>query len=122
MHAHQADPTLRNDPDFVSTLETWQPVIGRAILEAWGLPLRICDAVGNQDYLLGGESADLEPLTRLLSAAKLHHRLDAEPELRAEHPNVDDLLSSVNLGKGSFVDLVAMSQDEIAEMQQALAA
>jgi HD-like signal output (HDOD) protein len=122
MHAHHNDPTMRDDPAFAATLETWQPVIGRAILEAWGLPQRICDAVENQDYLLGGESADLEPLTRLLSAAKLHYRLDAEPELRAEHPDADSLLNGVNLGKGSFMDLMVVSQADIAHMQQALAA
>lgn len=122
MHAHHSDPTMRNDPEYAAMLETWQPVIGRAILEAWGLPQRICNAVENQDYLLGGESAELEPLTRLLSAAKLHHRLDAEPELRDAHPDADDLLGGVNLGKGSFMDLMVVSRADIAEMQQALAA
>jgi HD-like signal output (HDOD) protein len=122
MHAHQNDPTMREDPTFTATLETWQPIIGRAILEAWGLPQRICDAVENQDYLLAGGSAELEPLTRLLSAAKLRHRLDVEPDLKVQHPDAELLLGSVNLGKGSFMDLVAVSQADIANMQQALAA
>jgi HD-like signal output (HDOD) protein len=122
MHAHQNDPTMRDDPAFAATLETWQPVIGRAILEAWGLPQRICDAVENQDYLLGGESAELEPLTRLLSAAKLRYRLDADPALREEHPDAENLLVGVNLGKGSFMDLMVLGQADIAHMQQALAA
>jgi HD-like signal output (HDOD) protein len=122
LHAHQNDPTIREDPAFADTLETWQPVIGKAILEAWGLPQRICEAVENQDYLLGGGSAELEPLTRLLSAAKLRHRLDVEPELRLQHPDAEFLLNSVNLGKGSFMDLVAVSQADRETMQQALAA
>ncbi|MEQ1801496.1 MAG: HDOD domain-containing protein [Gammaproteobacteria bacterium] len=122
MHAHHNDPTLRQDPAFAGILETWQPIIGKAILEAWGLPQRICDAVENQDYLLDGGSAELEPLTRLLSAAKLRHRLDAGPELLAQYPDAELLLGSVNLGKGSFMDLVAVSQADIASMQQALAA
>ncbi|MEO8445698.1 MAG: HDOD domain-containing protein, partial [Gammaproteobacteria bacterium] len=54
MHAHNNDPAMRADPAFASTLETWQPIIGKAILEAWGLPQRICEAVENQDYLLDG--------------------------------------------------------------------
>jgi HD-like signal output (HDOD) protein len=122
LHAHQNDPTLRADPAFAETLETWQPVIGKAILEAWGLPQRICEAVENQDYLLGGGSAELEPLTRLLSAAKLHHRLDAEPDLRLQHPDAEFLLGGVNLGKGSFMDLVVVSQADRESMQVALAA
>lgn len=122
MHAHHNDPSLRQDPAFADILETWQPIIGKAILEAWGLPQRICAAVENQDYLLDGGSADLEPLTRLLSAAKLRHRLEVEPALREQHPDAEFLLGSVNLGKGSFMDLVAVSQADIASMQQALAA
>lgn len=122
LHAHQNDPTIRDDPGFADTLETWQPVIGKAILEAWGLPQRICEAVENQDYLLGGGSAELEPLTRLLSAAKLHHRLDAEPELHLQYPNAELLLNGVNLGKGSFMDLVVVSQADRESMQVALAA
>ena len=122
LHAHQNDPSMREDPAFAETLETWQPVIGKAILEAWGLPQRICEAVENQDYLLGGGSADLEPLTRLLSAAKLHHRLDAEPDLRLQHPDAEFLLEGVNLGKGSFMDLVVVSQADRESMQLALAA
>jgi HD-like signal output (HDOD) protein len=122
MHAHHNDPTIRDDPSFAQTLETWQPVIGKAILEAWGLPQRICEAVENQDYLLAGGSAELEPLTRLLSAAKLHYRLSADPEVRLENPNAEYLLHNVNLGKGTFMELVAICQPEIESMQQALAA
>lgn len=122
MHAHHNDPTMRDDPAFAETLETWQPVIGRAILEAWGLPARICDAVENQDYLLNGETAELEPLTRLLSAAKLRYRLGAEPQLLVQHPDAELLLNSVNLGKGSFMDMIVVSQGDIENMQQALAA
>lgn len=122
MHAHQNDPSLREDPDFAATLEAWQPAIGKAILEAWGLPQRICAAVENQDYLLSGGSAELEPLTRLLSAAKLRHRLDSDPGLKQQHPDAEIALGDVNLGKGSFMDLVAASRDDRQAMQQLLMA
>lgn len=122
MHAHQNDPTLLEDPEFAATLESWQPAIGKAILEAWGLPERICAAIENQDYLLAGGSAELEPLTRLLSAAKLHHRLDSEPELKERHPDAESVLNDVNLGKGSFMDLIVVSRDDRQAMQQMLMA
>jgi len=122
MHAHQNDPTLLEDPEFAATLEAWQPAIGKAILEAWGLPQRICAAIENQDYLLAGGSAELEPLTRLLSAAKLHHRLDSEPELKERHPDAESALNDVNLGKGSFMDLIVVSRDDRQAMQQLLMA
>ncbi len=122
MHAHQQDPGLREDPEFAGLLEAWQPTIGRVILESWGLPERICAAVENQDYLLAGGSAEVEPLTRLLSAAKLQYRLTAEPALRDQRPDAEELLTSVNLGKGSFMDLYAGSAEHIGNIQQAMAA
>jgi HD-like signal output (HDOD) protein len=122
MHAHQAEPELRAEGTFGEVLEHWHPVIGKAILEAWGLPQRITEAVENQDYLLAGGNADLEPLTRLLAAAKLHYRLDAEPGLRVQHPAAEFALSRVKLGKGSFLELAEAATADINNVQQALAA
>lgn len=39
-----------------------------------------------------------------------------------QHPEAEILLTSVNLGKGSFLDLYAGSLDQIGDIQQALAA
>lgn len=79
-------------------------------------------SIGRLYILMHAHHAD--PAMRIdpAFAAKLHHRLDAEPELRTELPEADGLLNSVNLGKGSFMDLVAASQTDIAEIHQALAA
>lgn len=112
MHAHQADPTLRRDPAFAGVLDHWHPAIGRAILESWGLPQRICAAVADQDYLLAGGDADRAPLTRLLAAAKLTYRLAAEPDLKDRHPEAGQLLEQVNLGRESFADLLRTSAAE----------
>lgn len=122
MRAHQSRPEMRRDPEFRTLLDAWQPAMGKAILEAWGLPQRICEAVENQDYLLEGGDAELEPLTRLLSAAKLQRRLAAEPALRERLPRAEDLLAGVNLGKGSFLDLMVLGRGDIESLQQALAA
>jgi HD-like signal output (HDOD) protein len=122
MHVHQQAPALRGEPDFAVVVDRSHPGLGRAILAAWGLPGRICTAVENQDYLLAGGSAELEPLTRLLAAAKLSWRLRAEPGFADGHPEAEWLLRKVNLGKGSFADLVTSSQAEIESLQQALAA
>jgi HD-like signal output (HDOD) protein len=121
-HAQKADPDLREDPQFAATLTTWQPAIGKAILEVWGLPKRIAEAVEHQDYLLAGGSAELEPLTRLLAASKLAYRLASEPDFKDHHPDAEFLLSRVNLGKGSFLELQAACASDISEMQVALAA
>jgi HD-like signal output (HDOD) protein len=121
-HTQKADPALRADPEFQAIMRDWQPRLGKAILDAWGLPERIGQAVANQDELLSTGPQNLEPLARLLSAAKLRHRLGNEPEFRRGLPDGDDLLRSVNLGAGSFLDLVTSGHQDIQEMQQVLAA
>jgi HD-like signal output (HDOD) protein len=122
MHVHQQAPALREAPDFRAVVERCHPGLGRAILAAWGLPQRISAAVESQDYLLAGGSAELEPLTRLLAAAKLAWRIEAEPGFTDRHPEAEWLLRKVNLGKGSFADLMAGSRADIDSLQQALAA
>lgn len=121
-HTQKSDPTLREDPEFQGIMRDWQPRLGKAILDGWGLPERIGHAVASQDELLSTGPQNLEPLARLLSAAKLRHRLGTEPELRQQMPAADDLMRSVSLGAGSFLDLVASSHQDIEEMQLLLAA
>jgi HD-like signal output (HDOD) protein len=121
-HTQQSDPALREDPEFQAIVQDWQPRLGKAILDTWGLPERIGAAVASQDDLLGTDPRELEPLSRLLSAAKLRHRLASDPELRRQVPAADELMRSVSLGAGSFLDLVAASHQDIEEMQQMLAA
>jgi len=121
-HTLQADPGLRDDPDYTAVLESWQAPIGAAILSAWGLPERIGDAVANQNDLLGEEIEELQPLPKLLSAAILRNRLSSDPLVRQSYPDADERMQTVNFGEKNFLDLVAASQGDIAVMQQALAA
>jgi HD-like signal output (HDOD) protein len=121
-HTQKADPALREDPEFRAIVRDWQPRLGKAILDGWGLPERIGHAVANQDEILGTPPQDMEPLARLLAAAKLRHRLGSDPELRRQLPQADDLMRSVSLGPGTFLDLVACGHQDIEEMQHLLAA
>jgi HD-like signal output (HDOD) protein len=52
---------LFTDPSFVDMVDSWHPAIGKAVLENWGFPDAMCDAVALQgDYDHGGKSeADL---------------------------------------------------------------
>lgn len=121
-HAQKADPLLRTDPEFQSIVRDWTPRLGKAILDAWGLPEKIGDAVANQDELLNMEPQKLDPLVRLVSAAKFRYRLACEPELRNAVPQADDLMRAVTFGNNTFLDLVAAGQQDIEEMRHLLAA
>jgi len=120
-HALRNDPSLREDPDFQEVLSSWQAQIGSAILSEWGLPDRIGEAVAQQDELLAEDADGLQPLSKLLAAAKLRNRIAQEPSLRDAHPDVDDRMTSVQFGDRSFLDLVASGQSDIETMQQTLA-
>jgi HD-like signal output (HDOD) protein len=121
-HTLKADPELRRDPGYAEVLQSWQAQIGSTILGEWGLPERIIEAVAQQDELLAeGHESGLQPLTKLLSAAKLRNRLASEPSLREAHPDADDRMNTVNFGNNSFLDLVAAGRGDIEIMQQALA-
>lgn len=121
-HTLQADPALRQDPDYAEVLQGWQAQVGAMILSEWGLPERISEAVAQQDELLAEDAnGGLAPLAKLLSAAKLRNRLASEPTLRETHPDADDRMSTLNFGDKSFLDLVAAGQGDIEVMQQALA-
>jgi HD-like signal output (HDOD) protein len=121
-HTQHADPSLRTDPEFRAVVRDWQPRLGKAILDAWGLPEQIGQAVASQDELLETGPQNMQPLSRLLAAAKLRHRLVTEPDLRRELPQADELMRSVALGPGTFLDLVASAHQDIEEIQQLLAA
>ncbi len=121
-HTQNTDPALRDDPDFRCVVRDWQPRLGKAILDTWGLPERIGQAVADQDEILNNGAQNLQPLGRLVSAAKLRHRLGSDPELRRQMPQADDLMRAVTLGPGSFLDLAAACHQDIEEMQQLLAA
>lgn len=121
-HAQKADPVLRTDPEFQGIVRDWQPRLGKAILDAWGLPEKIGDAVAHQDELLNMEPQKLDPLVRLVSAAKFRYRLTCEPELRTAVPRADELMRSVTFGNHTFLDLLTAGHQDIEEMQQLLAA
>ncbi len=118
----KADPALRADPQFRAVVSDWQPRLGKSILDGWSLPERIGEAVARQDDLPGTDPQQLEPLARLLSAAKLRHRLSTEPAFRAERPGAEAVLAAVTFNGSTFLDLVAASQQDIEDMQQVLAA
>ncbi len=120
--AQKVDPAVRADPQFQAVVSDWQPRLGRSILDGWSLPERIGAAVACQDDLPGTDPQQLEPLARLLSAAKLRHRLATESSFRAARPGAESVLAVVNFNGNTFLDLVASSHQDIEDMQSILAA
>jgi HD-like signal output (HDOD) protein len=70
--AHREGVAQGNAREWAATIADWHPAIARAILENWGMPEQLAEAVENQDGLREGDPGDLSPLSRLLAAAKLY--------------------------------------------------
>ena len=90
------------------------------VLNAWKFPPEVRDAVTDQDRLLDTDHADVEPMARLLGAAKIRDRLEHDPTLHAEYPQAADVLETVEFGEHNFMDILAASHSEIRDIQESL--
>lgn len=122
MHTQRADPGLRQDPDFAAILRDWHPAIGKAILDGWELPTMLGDAVARQDVLVTGGGKDLDSLSLLVAAAKLHCRLGHAAASGESDTQAAAALDAVTFAGVKFDELLAAGQPEVAEMRQLLAA
>jgi HD-like signal output (HDOD) protein len=103
--------------DWEKALNEWHMTIARTILDHWKIPVRVAEAVENQNAIFDAESKDLTPLTRILCAAKLHYRLrkpGAPPE-----PAAEEALAKIRLNGKPFEAIVASVK---ADMEAARAA
>jgi HD-like signal output (HDOD) protein len=122
MQSQRADPQLRQDPAFAGMVADWHPAIGKAILDGWGLPPMLGEAVVRQDDLLIEGSRDLDPLPLLVAAAKLHYRLGHDAGIAQNAALAAAALGNVRFAGSTFEELLAAGKSEMAEMRQLLAA
>lgn len=90
------------------------------VLNAWKFPEEVRDAVTDQDRLFDTDNDEIEPMARLLSAAKIRDRLEHDPTLHAEHPEAGDILEDVEFDEHKFMDILAASHSEIRDIQESL--
>jgi HD-like signal output (HDOD) protein len=102
-----------------SAINDWHPVIARAILDNWGIPAKVAEAVENQNALFDTDAGDLPLLPRILAAAKLACRLKGPAD--AQTAERQALLDKVRLGRESFVEVMTRWQQEIEATERAMA-
>lgn len=112
--AHKEGLALGSASEWADTIGSWQPAIGRAILETWGTPAHLCDAIEQQDSLLDGDPADLPMLTRLLAVAKIYRRSQAGESVPRE---LAARLAGITFGTTPFLDLMADAGPEVEQVQ-----
>jgi HD-like signal output (HDOD) protein len=103
--------------DWEKALNEWHMTIARTILDHWKIPVRVAEAVENQNAIFDADSKDLSPLTRILCAAKLHHRLRKPGAL--PEPAAEEALAKIRLNGQPFEAIVAAAK---ADMEAARAA
>ncbi len=112
--AHRDGLPVVDNPEWDEVVAGWHTTIARAILENWGLPASIADAVENQDGIIDEESGDFLNMTllaRLLSAAKLSDTIQNEPAVA--QPGWAALLVDVRMNGVSFAELLERGRDKI---------
>jgi HD-like signal output (HDOD) protein len=111
--AHRAGVAQGDAQEWAATVADWHPTIARAILENWGMPAHLAEAVESQDGLREGNPADLPPLSRLLASAKLYQviRQDAAG---AEDARIT--LENVRFGALPFLAMMDSAKNDIESM------
>ena len=118
---HMDGLQVTDNPEWDGLVAGWHATIARSILENWGLPEVIAEAVENQDSVVDDDTGDLSHLTlltRLLSGAKLSDLLQNEPT--RVQPGWDALLVDVRLNGESFSELLERSSEKIADVSQTI--
>lgn len=112
--AHHDGLQVVDNPEWEEIVSGWHATIARAILENWGLPVSIADAVENQDAIVDEEAGDflnLTLLTRLVSAAKLSDTVQNESAIA--QPGWAALLVDVRINGVSFAELLERGREKI---------
>lgn len=110
---HKDGIQVTDNPDWDEIVSGWHPTIARAILENWGMPASIAEAVENQDGVVDDDTGDLSHLTlltRLLSASKLNDILKNAPE--SAQPGWKALLVDVRLNGEPFSELLERGREK----------
>ncbi len=116
--AHREGINLIGDgTDWTATLADWHPTIARAILENWGMPPYLVEAVENQNRLGDGNAGDLPLLSRLLAAATRYHLV---LENAAGADEARQQLEGVRFGTESFLTMMAAAQDDIESVRRVI--
>lgn len=115
--AHKEGVSLGGDADWAATIADWHPTIARAILENWGMPATLAEAVETQDALKDGDPAGMPLLSRLLAAAKLYQVILQGAE-GAE--DARKILADVRFGTQPFLDTMVTAGNDIEAVSRVI--
>lgn len=115
--AHREGVSLGDAADWAATIDGWHPTIARAILENWGMPATLAEAVETQDGIRDGDAAGMPLLSRLLAAAKLY-QVVLQDAAGAEEART--ALESVRFGTQPFLDMIVPARNDIEAVSRVI--
>lgn len=115
--AHKEGVSLGDDGSWAATIADWHPTIARAILENWGMPATLAEAVETQDGIRDGDPAGMPLLSRLLAAAKLYQVVLQGAE-GAEDARA--ILDAVRFGTVPFLDMIVPAGKDIEAVRRVI--
>jgi HD-like signal output (HDOD) protein len=101
-------------------INDWHPPIAKAILDHWGMPERMGDAVENQNALFETEAQQLPPLSRLLAAAKLCYRRSSRMARGEQDSEASQILARIKINGKPLLGLLEQMGGEIETMRIAI--
>ena len=103
--------------EWAATIADWHPTIARAILENWGMPAHLAEAVESQDGLREGDASEMPLLSRVLASSKLYQRILQNAEC-AEDARIT--LGNVRFGNQLFLELIGAAQADIEAVSRVI--
>ncbi|MDP2322880.1 MAG: hypothetical protein Q8N51_02500, partial [Gammaproteobacteria bacterium] len=95
----------------------WHPTIARALLENWGMPAHLAEAVESQDALREGDASELPLLSRLLASAKLYQLVVRNAD-GAEDARIT--LGNIRFGNAPFLAMIGNAQADIDAVRRVI--
>lgn len=112
---------LAEYPDALAqVMLTWHPSIGKAILEGWGLPPAICDAVARQEEIDAGPRGGPPGLADVLAAGLVVADYMEDPDGLSLVVEGSTWFAGLGLDVATCRAVLVDSADEIASLRQAL--
>lgn len=115
-----AHPELFEEEQMLADLlQEWHPGIGRAIVEAWGFPESVAEAVNEHETLDRELTGPVDIIDIVIVANLLAHMQDPD---YPEHPEPDQVPSCVrmNLDSEAIKAVLEESAEEIRSLSQAI--
>ncbi|MBT8438914.1 MAG: HDOD domain-containing protein [Gammaproteobacteria bacterium] len=118
--ADESPELIANEVAMEKLLNEWYTGVGRAIVEFWGFPAHIVDAVDEHE-LFDRQISGVADITDIITVANFLAKTELEPDEEKEALDQMAAVKRMNLDAETLLNYIKESHEEINSMIQALA-